>query len=224
MAPFSPAQMAGYVALVLGMVAFSQKNDRRLMFYNATQSLVYALHFFLLGNLPAAASAIVSSTRTYLALRYRAWLLGVVFICANLSMGALFARNAAGWLPVIGSTIATIAIFRMRGIPFRCALLTSTLLWLTNDILCRSIGGTVLEVLNAAANLATIVRLAKDAARQRGFRPRNLMQRRVSRSQPASQALRKPPQAGRTGNSVAGRTAAPPAASIDPCGEPTPPS
>ncbi|HUP05207.1 MAG TPA: YgjV family protein [Bryobacteraceae bacterium] len=167
MALLSPAQIAGYIALVLGIVAFSQKSDRRLLFFNATQSVVYALHFLLLGNFTAAASALVSSSRSYLALRYRAWLLGAAFVCANLALGFLLARNAAGWLPVIGSAIATVAIFRMRGIPFRCVLLLSTLLWLTNDILSRSVGGTLLETLNAATNLATIVRLARARRRDR---------------------------------------------------------
>src|ERR1035438_6898284 len=109
---FSPAQVVGYFALALGITAFLQKSDDRLKFFNAIQGLVYALHFALLGNLPASASSLLSSLRSFLALGYRSWLLGAAIIGVNVSLGAVFARNAAGWLPVIDSCIATIAIDR----------------------------------------------------------------------------------------------------------------
>src|ERR1039457_1262467 len=123
---FSPAQVVGYIALALGITAFLQRRDDRLKLFNATQGLVYALHFLLLGNLPASSSSLLSSFRSFLALRYRSWLLGALIIGASVSLGAAFARSTAGWLPVIGSCIATMAIFTMRGVPFRCVLLAST--------------------------------------------------------------------------------------------------
>ena len=158
---FSPAQIVGYLALILGVTMFLQKNDQRLKLFNAIQSLVYAVHFVLLGHLPACASSLVSSTRSFLALRYRSIGLGAVMIAANVALGAIFVRDWAGWLPVIGSCIATYAIFSMRGIPFRLVLLASTLLWLANNIATGSIGGTILEVINATINISTIIRLAR---------------------------------------------------------------
>jgi hypothetical protein len=168
---FSPAQTVGYIALALGITAFLQKSDDRLKFFNATQGLVYALHFILLGNLPASASSLISSLRSFLALRYRSWLLGAVIVIANVGMGAAFARNPAGWLPVIGSCIATIAIFTMRGVPFRSVLLVSTLLWLANNIISRSIGGTLLELANAIINISTMIRMTRSSARAVSQRP-----------------------------------------------------
>ena len=161
---FSPAQIVGYLALILGVTSFLQKSDQRLKFFNAVQSLVYGLHFVLLGHLPACASSLVSSTRSFLALRFRSMWLGVAMIVVNLALGAAFVTDWAGWLPVIGSCIATYAIFTMRGIPFRLVLLASTLCWLANDIVTGSIGGTVLEVANATINIATMVRIARGPA------------------------------------------------------------
>jgi hypothetical protein len=161
---FSPAQAVGYIALILGVTSFLQKNDRRLKFFNAVQSLVYGLHFILLGHLPACASALVSSLRSFLALRSRSLWLGALMIAANLGLGVAFVTSWAGWLPVIGSCIATFAIFAMRGIPFRLVLLASTLLWLANAIVTGSIGGTVLELANATINISTMIRLARSQA------------------------------------------------------------
>jgi hypothetical protein len=161
---FSPAQVVGYIALILGVTMFLQKKDQRLKFFNALQSLVYALHFVLLGRLPACASSLVSSARSFLALRYRSLWLGIAIIVVNLGLGVAFVTSWSGWLPVVGACIATFAIFTMQGIPFRLVLLASTLLWLANDIVSGSIGGTVLEVANAVINIVTIVRMARSQA------------------------------------------------------------
>jgi len=161
---FSPAQVVGYIALALGVTSFLQKSDRRLKFFNAVQSLVYGLHFVLLGHLPACASSLVSSLRSFLALRYRSLWLGGAMIAVNVGLGVAFVTSWAGWLPVIGSCIATFAIFAMRGIPFRLVLLASTLLWLANDIVTGSIGGTVLELANAIINISTMIRMARSPA------------------------------------------------------------
>lgn len=160
---FSPAQLVGYCALALGITAFLQKSDQRLKFFNASQGLIYALHFMLLGNLPASASSLVSSVRSFLALRYRSLALGAVIIAVNLGLGAALSRSRTGWLPVIASCLATAAIFTMRGIPLRCVLLVCTLLWLANNLITGSIGGTLLEVANATLNISTMIRIARAA-------------------------------------------------------------
>ena len=160
---FSPAQVVGYIALVLGVTAFLQKSDQRLKFFNAVQSLVYGLHFVLLGHLPACTSSLVSSLRSFLALRSRSLWLGAAMIAVNVGLGVAFVTSWPGWLPVIGSCIATFAIFSMRGIPFRVVLLASTLLWLANAIVTGSIGGTILELTNATINISTMIRMARSA-------------------------------------------------------------
>ena len=160
---FAPAQLVGYIALALGITAFLQKSDRRWKAFNATQGVVYTLHFLLLGNLPASASSLIAALRSFLALRYRSLWLAAAIMAVNVGMGAVFARNAAGWLPVTGSCIATVAIFTMRGVGFRCVLLVSTLLWLANNIITGSIGGTLLELANATINISTIIRMARSS-------------------------------------------------------------
>jgi len=158
---FSPAQCVGYGAFVLGVVAFTQRTDRRLKLLQASQALVYTVHFLLLGNLPASASALLSSIRSFLALRTRSRLLAATIIGLNIAAGASFAKNGAGWLPVISSCAATLAIFYMQGVPMRLVLLGCTTLWLANNVISGSIGGTLLELVIAAVNASTIVRMLR---------------------------------------------------------------
>jgi hypothetical protein len=156
---FSPAQCVGYVAFVVGVTAFLQKSDRRLKFFNGSECLVYAIHFTLLGNLSAAASALISGTRSLSALKTRSPLLAVLFIALNLSLGRVFAKTAADWFPIVASCLATAAIFFMQGIRMRLLLLISTFFWLANNFVSGSIGGTALECVIATANIVTMVRM-----------------------------------------------------------------
>lgn len=164
MHPFSLAQSIGYLAFLFGAAAFLQKNDRRLKFLNGTRCIFYALHFTLLGNLPAAGSLSVSAARSFVSIKTQSRWLAAFFLILNVVIGSMLVHNRLGWLPVAGGCLATIALFFMRGIPMRWVLLASTVCWLVNNILSRSIGGTMLETTIACANISTMIRLFRARA------------------------------------------------------------
>ncbi|QOY86588.1 YgjV family protein [Paludibaculum fermentans] len=164
---FSPAQCAGYVALVLGVGAFLTRDDRRMKLLLSAESVVYGAHFLMLGNLPAAGSAGISAGRTYLSLRSRSLWLAAAAIALNIWVGLRVAHSGLGWLPIVGSCVATVGFFTLDGMRLRLVLLTSTLMWLANGYISRSIGGTVLESLIATANITTLVRMGLEKARLR---------------------------------------------------------
>ncbi|BDG04173.1 YgjV family protein [Anaeromyxobacter oryzae] len=170
MHPFSPAQLVGYLALVLGVTAFLQRDDRRLKLLVSAESFVYVVHFALLGRPPAASSAAVSAVRTLVAVRYRSAWLAVASVAVNAVLALALSTHGAGWLPVIGSCLGAVAVFTLEGVPMRLVLLTSTAMWLANNVVSRSVGGTILESLIAATSISTIIRmtLAPDAVNGEG--------------------------------------------------------
>lgn len=160
----SPAQCLGYVAFILGVAAFVQKRDRRLKVLIAGESLIYALHFVLLGNLAASVTALISGSRSLLSLKTRSLPLALLIVVINVVVACMIANRGAEWLPVIAASAATLAIFKMQGIPLRLVLLTGTFLWLANNIITGSIGGTLLESVIAVVNILTVVRMLKEPA------------------------------------------------------------
>ena len=156
---FSPAQCLGYLAFILGVVGFLQKSDCRLKVLIAVESLVYALHFWLLGVPPASANSLIGAVRMALSVKLRAAWLSVLFVAMHLCAGVYFAKTPAGWLTVIGSCVSTVAVFQMRGVALRLMMLFGTGCWLANNFLSGSIGGTALEAVIAIANATTILRL-----------------------------------------------------------------
>lgn len=180
---FTPAQCLGYVALALGVTAFLQKDDRRLKFLNATQSLFYLAHFALLGKYSASMSSLVSSTRSYLSLKTRSPWVALVMLVLGVALGAHYARDAYGYLPILSTAFGTIAIFFLHGVRMRLLLLFCTAMWLVNNLHSGSIGGSLLEFFVATANSFTMARLLLAHRRQR----RAL----ESRPQPPAMALAK---------------------------------
>ena len=161
----APAQWVGYLAFVLGVGCFLQTNDRRFKWFMTGECIAYIVHFALLGNPTAVASAALSTLRSLLSLRTRSAWVAVGVVTANLAFGLAIARQPSDWLPLGASCLGTLALFLLQGIPMRLLMLCGTGLWIANNLIAGSIGGTALEVVVAAVNLATIARLAREGRR-----------------------------------------------------------
>lgn len=164
----SLTQGIGYLAFVLGVASFLQTDDRRFKLFMAGECMAYVAHFALLGQNTAVASSLLSLFRSVMALRTRSgWVAGGV-IAANLALGVWLARSPTDWLPLLASCLGTYALFRLDGVRMRGLMLVGTSLWIFNNILVGSIGGTLLEIVVAAVNLRTIVILRRAQAAPSG--------------------------------------------------------
>jgi heme/copper-type cytochrome/quinol oxidase subunit 3 len=164
---FSLPQCVGYVAFVFGVAAFLQKNDRRLIVMNGAECVVYALHFLLLGNLPAASSNFVSVIRNVLSQKYRNGYSILFLIAVIIGLAFVTVRSPTGLITVVATIISIVAMFKLQGIPFRMCMLVCTGLWIVNNYLCHSIGGMMLETTILMANSFTMSRMyvaAREAA------------------------------------------------------------
>ncbi|WP_051971998.1 YgjV family protein [Massilia sp. 9096] len=158
---FSPAQCVGYVAFVLGVGGFLQRDDRRFKQFMAAECLAYIVHFTLLGNPTATASSAVSMLRSVLALRTRSpWVVAFV-LALNLGLGLSLAHRASDWLPLTASCLGTLALFLLEGVAMRALMLCGTALWIANNLIAGSIGGTALEIAIGAVNLRTTWLMAR---------------------------------------------------------------
>jgi len=156
---FSIPQIFGYFAFIFGVACFLQKSDLRFKVLLVCESISYVLHFWLLGNFPAMASSGMAMTRTFTAIWTRSRWAALFFITLTIALGCWLVTSWAGVLPIVGSCIGTTAVFLFTGITMRVLMLTATFLWLANNILSGSIGGTALEVCIALSNIYTIWRL-----------------------------------------------------------------
>ncbi|HEY8907687.1 MAG TPA: YgjV family protein [Rhodoferax sp.] len=153
------AQLFGYGAFVLGVTSFLQKNDVRFKLYMSAECVAYFAHFILLGNPAAGASSLVSMTRSLVSIYSKSLWIAFIFVAINVALGLRLATVWWNWLPLMASSVGTLALFLLNGIPMRLALLVGTSLWIANNVMSGSIGGTALEVVIAITNSYTIYRL-----------------------------------------------------------------
>lgn len=165
---FSPAQCIGYLAFVLGVGSFLQTDDRRFKLFMTGECLAYVAHFALLGNPTAVASSLISTLRSLLSLRTRSPWVAAAVVAANVGFGLAVAEKASDWLPLGASCTGTLALFLLQGVPMRLLMLCGTSMWIVNNVLAGSIGGTALEVVVAAVNVRTIVHLHRQRERVAG--------------------------------------------------------
>lgn len=160
---FSLPQIIGYFAFLFGVISFAQKDDTRMKLLNSAQTLVYAIHFTLLGNLPAAGSNLVSVARNLLSLKTRSPYVGATLVAATIVLGIHTVHHPTGLIPVVAVIISIIGTFRFDGVPLRICFLCCTVMWLANNLLSHSYGGIALEFTIGATNFITIVRMRGDA-------------------------------------------------------------
>lgn len=161
----SPAQCLGYAAFAFGVGCFLQKDDRRFKLFMALECLGYVLHFALLGLPTAVASSLVSLARSLVAMRTHSPWAAAGFVALLLALGAWLYSGWVSLLPLAASCIGTLALFLLRGIAMRVVMLGGTLLWVVNNVIVGSVGGTLLELVVAATNALTIWRLWRERAR-----------------------------------------------------------
>ncbi len=156
---FTAAQITGYAAFAFGMACFAQTDDRRFKTFMALECAAYVLHFVLLGQATAVASTAVSLLRSLASLKSRRPWVGLFFVALSLTAGLLLYRGWVSLLPIAASCIGTTALFFLHGLRMRLLMLCGTLLWLINNLLVGSVGGSLLEACLLLSNLWTIRRL-----------------------------------------------------------------
>lgn len=158
---FSPAQLPGYAAFAFGIACFAQTDDRRFKLFMAAECAAYIVHFWLLAQPTAVASTTVSLLRSLASLKARRPAVGIFFIALSAALGFWLMQGWLTLLPIAASCIGSFALFFLDGLRMRALMLVGTLLWLANNLLVGSIGGTALEAVLAATNAHTIWRLSR---------------------------------------------------------------
>lgn len=156
---WSIPQLAGWGAFLFGMASFLQTSDRRFKQWMALECAAYVVHFVLLAQWTASASAAVSLGRSLAAVHYPFKAVGVVFMVLSLLCGAWLYTSWISWLPITASVLGTFALYFLSGIAMRLVMLCGTVFWLLHNYLVGSAGGTVLEGILCLVNVLTIWRL-----------------------------------------------------------------
>lgn len=159
---FVVAQILGFVSFALGILAFYQKDDKKLKIMMLIFNINHLVHFLLLGSIVSALSALLSTLRTATAIYVSSKIVAALFIIVGLASGLALAESLADMWSVVGMIIGTYAVFVLKGIQMRIAFLMGATCWLINNIIIGSIGGVCLEATLIVINSMTMWRLLRE--------------------------------------------------------------
>jgi len=153
-------QLFGWGAFVFGMACFLQRSDLRFKQFMALECAAYVIHFLLMGQWTASASAMVSLGRSMASVHFPLKSVGLLFMAMSLVCGFFLYTSWVSWLPISASVLGTFALFFLNGIRMRLLMLLGTALWLVHNYWVGSAGGTVLEAVLLGVNAMTILRMS----------------------------------------------------------------
>ncbi|AWB68904.1 YgjV family protein [Saccharobesus litoralis] len=150
------------VSFALGIASFYQKDDFKLKLLMAAMLIVHSGHFVLLGAYTAASICLVSILRTVLSMYSSSVKVALAVMVLYVASGFITADKLIDWVPVFGGLVGTYSLFCLKGIPLRIGLLIGAMIWVANNLIVGSIGGTLLESIIVIVNSFTIYRLYRD--------------------------------------------------------------
>ena len=147
---FYVAQAVGCVGMVLAFISFQKGNREGIIFFQIMASFVFTLHFTLLGAYTGAVLNILGVLRNVVFLHRekswankKAWL--YIFIAIFIIAGLITYKNIFSLFPILGMTIASIALWMRNSRHTRFIVIFSSPCWLVYNIANLSFPGILTE-------------------------------------------------------------------------------
>lgn len=158
---FNVVQTIGFLALLVGLYAFTRKSDSQLKMGQAAQNFLLALHFYLLGASSAAAMSLLTGVRNSISLYRNVRHAALLFIGIYLLVGFFAFEELVDILPITSALLGTTAVFYLSGIKMRLVMMLSTSLWIIHNAVVVSIGPLLMEIVILSVTARTTYELWK---------------------------------------------------------------
>ena len=168
------AQLLGFAGMTLNLISFQLRRQKDLIRVQFFSSIVFCLHYLLLGAVTGCVLNLVGICRAYVYsnkekpwANHKYWLylfIGAYFAVYVLTFAVLGKEVTAynlliELLPVIGMTCSTIGFYLESAAKVRRLSLMNAPTWLTYNIFNRSIGGALTEIFCLISVVVGIIRL-----------------------------------------------------------------
>ena len=160
------AQILGFITVILGFLSYQVKNDKQLLVVNLLDCAVFALHYYLLGAIPAAVLNTVGVIRSFVYYHkdksfYKPRLFPVLFALVMLVLGAWSADSYQSILVIAALVINTLCLSFKSAQKVRISVLITCPMVLIYDVLVCSWGGAIYESVAIVSAIIGILRYKK---------------------------------------------------------------
>lgn len=156
----------GIVAIILGFLTYQMKSKKGLLIIQLLTCMVFVVHYFLIGAIPACALNFVATLRNFVYYHkdkkiFSSKYYPYIFALIMAFMGVLSWQNIYSLLVIAGLVINTICVSFKDPQFVRKSILVSSPLVLVYDVIAFSIGGIVYESVVIVSSIIGIIRYRK---------------------------------------------------------------
>lgn len=157
------AQIIGFVPLILSFFVFLQKKRKRIIIFKGCSDLLWAMHFFVLGEYTGVLVNLVNTLRDVIfAYKEKKWarhILIPIFFCILTLFSALptFA-GVKSIFAVVGSCVAVVGFWQTNVERLRIYNLVAVALWLIYGLLTFSIPTVLCNLISIVSILIAFVK------------------------------------------------------------------
>ena len=150
------------LAFLLCVYSTKYPNDINYKILTIIESLVFSIQLYLMElNIPAFIF-LLNAFRAFFSAKTKSFIIIFVFIFIHWSVGYYLYEEVKDILPLISVTVGTYAIFRLKDIPFRFAILFTNFMWMTISIMESNIGLFLSNLLGFILQLYFIFKEKRD--------------------------------------------------------------
>lgn len=161
-------QLVGLLAMLLGVTSVQWKHRSYILLTQVSASIMWVVHFLLLGALSGAAMNAVGGVRSVVFLRKKRprWLLWCL-LAVVVAVGGLTWQGPLSILPTCGMLAGTLALWQQDEQRIRRLLLLASPLWFSYNLLVGSYAGIANELILITSILVALWRYRRSGAMNR---------------------------------------------------------
>lgn len=158
------AQIVGLVAFVCAIMSFQQRTHRYILALQLSADILFTIHFCLLGAYTGAVLNGIAALRASIFVnKGKKWadniIWFIVFCLLSIVAGAFTWDGIVSILPILGMICTTIAYWIKTPKYVRMAAFPSSPLWLVYNVINKSYGGVITEVISMISIIVAMIRL-----------------------------------------------------------------
>lgn len=138
----------GYIALLFAIIANITPNKRLLLILAGAATLLFSIHFYLIGSTITAITLVFMTIRTWTSIVFEKTLsICTFFLICGIFIGIFNYEKLLSLLPIVAFTFATIAMYMFRDVKMRVLFIFAAFSMLLNAIIHGSIPAMITETI-----------------------------------------------------------------------------
>tara|TARA_Y100000588_G_scaffold14934_1_gene15914 strand:- start:7270 stop:7779 length:510 start_codon:yes stop_codon:yes gene_type:complete len=133
-------QIIGIVGFILSVVSNKYPNTKEHKLLEFSSAFLFSIQFYLLEAMVAAFVQLINSFRALSSLKNNSFKIIILFLTIYWGFGLFFYQEMKDLLPLISTTVGTVAMFKLHGFYYRIASIFTNAMWIFISIIDFSLG------------------------------------------------------------------------------------